>query len=84
MPVKSKFQICTIYVPDILEICQSHPKKLRLNRIISQTTGTKMAINSCIFIELTCFKNVRDGNGTNLKFGLNWHNWTNHRDENGS
>ncbi|MFS7977799.1 hypothetical protein Hanom_Chr10g00908191 [Helianthus anomalus] len=34
--------------------------------------------------ELACFKNVRDGNGTNLKFGLNWHNWTNHRDENGS
>ncbi|MFS7919717.1 hypothetical protein Hanom_Chr03g00215971 [Helianthus anomalus] len=43
-----------------------------------------MAVNSCFFMELICFKNVNDGNGANLKFGLNRHNWTNYRDENSS
>ncbi|MFS7930102.1 hypothetical protein Hanom_Chr04g00340171 [Helianthus anomalus] len=59
MPVKDKFQICTISVPDILETCQFRPKKheltchfpskkkLKLNRIIGQPTKKKMVVNSC-------------------------------------
>ncbi|MFS7983874.1 hypothetical protein Hanom_Chr11g00979771 [Helianthus anomalus] len=34
MPVQAKFQICAIFVPDILETCQFRPKKVTLNRII--------------------------------------------------
>ncbi|MFS7933374.1 hypothetical protein Hanom_Chr04g00378991 [Helianthus anomalus] len=49
MPVQTKFRTCTIFVPGILETCQFHKKKLRLNRIIRQTTGTKMTLNSCFF-----------------------------------
>ncbi|KAF5793924.1 hypothetical protein HanXRQr2_Chr08g0322371 [Helianthus annuus] len=49
MPVQAKFHICTIFVPDIFETCQFHLKKLRMNRIIGQTTGTKTAVNSCFF-----------------------------------
>ncbi|MFS8027394.1 hypothetical protein Hanom_Chr16g01498191 [Helianthus anomalus] len=72
MPVQTKFQIRTIFIPDILETSQFHPKKLRFNRIIGQTTWTNIAVNSCCFwTELTGFKNAGDGNGTNLKFGVN-------------
>ncbi|MFS7957165.1 hypothetical protein Hanom_Chr07g00663221 [Helianthus anomalus] len=28
MPVQAKFQICTIFVPDVLETCQFRPQKL--------------------------------------------------------